>query len=362
MIRRRKTHPLPGSDVSSQSGSRPVTSHEVAKLAGVSRAAVSRAFTPHASIAEATRKRVMEAAVRLGYRPNVLARSLITRKSNMIGMIMADWENPSYTAVLRGFNERLQQRGYEVMLLTSRQQLSIDSAIRRLLQYQVAGIVLVSALPSAQATEECARAGVHVVVVNRDTDDLRATSVVCDHDRLGRRMAEAVVKAGYSRCALLRGDPGVASGIVRTAAFKAALARLGTGCVVADRVNAMGYDAGRAAIRELMSLATPPDVILCSSDLTAIGVVDGARIDLGVAIPRNLGVIGFGDSPAASWAAYDLATVRLPIDAMIESAVAAVLDPPRSTAGIATAEAGGVFEAELVLRSTLRARRARRAG
>jgi DNA-binding LacI/PurR family transcriptional regulator len=334
-----------------QSSNQPVTSFEVAKAAGVSRATVSRAFTPHASISRAMRERVMAAANELGYRPNALARSLITRTSNVVGLIMADWENPFYTALLRGFSERLQARNYELMLLTSPEQLGIDTAVRRLQQYQVAGIIFVSANPSFQVANECQRAGVRTVILNRDPGDLPIPGVVCDQVTIGTQLARGVLDAGYTRIALLRGNPEVSSGIQRTDAIKQALAADDRVKIVADRVNVMGYAAGRAAIQELMAQKNKPDVVICSSDLTAIGVLDSARIDLGLSVPDELGVFGFGDSPTARLASYDLSTVRLPIDQMIDAAVATVLAPaPTDTA---RAELNP-FSAQLVLRSTLR--------
>ncbi len=324
-----------------------VTSHEVATLAGVSRAAVSRAFTPDASISEGMRRRVMAAADKLGYQPNVLARSLIKRTSNLIGLIMADWENPFYTALLRGFSERLSNSGYEVMLLTSSTQEEIDNSVRRLRQYQAAGIIFVSAYPSAKVSLDCINAGIRTVVLNRDDGGLPIKSVTCNHQQIGIDISNAVISAGYSKVALIRGNPAVKSGIIRSTAIKTALAQNKTTKVVADYTDMMGYEAGRAALIKLMYQPNKPDVIVCSSDITAIGVLDAARLDLGLKVPDKLGVIGFGDSPLASMGSYDLATIRLPIEQMLDSAVAGVLgqdeDEPIAT-----------FNADVIFRSTLR--------
>ena len=116
-----------------------VTSFEVAALAGVSRSAVSRTFTPDTSVSPATRTKVLSAAAKLGYEPNVIARSLITRQSRLIGLVMAGWENPFYTAMLQQFSEKLQSRDYRLMLLTSTAPNDVDDSVRMLRQYQVGG-------------------------------------------------------------------------------------------------------------------------------------------------------------------------------------------------------------------------------
>lgn len=310
-----------------------VTSHEVAAAAGVSRSAVSRTFTPGASVAPRTRERVLAAANRLGYRPNALARSLIVRRTQLIGLVMAEWENPFYTRMLRLFSERLQNEGYQVVLLTSNSEADADDAVRRLLQYQVDGVIVVSARPSAAAASECAANATPLVLVNRETAGRRASSVTCDNRRIGADIIATLAGAGYRRFAFIRGEPTAVTGIGRTEAMHEAAARVRGARVVADLVNVFGYDEGRAAVHSLWQQRERPDAVVCSSDITALGVLDGARTDLGIDVPAGLGVVGLGDIPQASWSAYQLTTVHLPIDEMIDLAVrdllARLADPAR---------------------------------
>lgn len=297
-----------------------VTSHEVAALAGVSRSAVSRTYTAGASVSPVTREKVLTAAARLGYRPNALARSLIVRRTQLIGLVMAEWENPFYTRMLRLFSERLQSEGYQVVLITSNSEADADQAVRRLLQYQVDGLIVVSAKPSAVAMDECTRSGTPLVLVNRQTAGPGASSVTCDNGQIGKDIVDLLAAAGYSRFALLRGDPTVITGVERNAAIRESIAVAGARVVV-DVNGVFGYDAGRQAIRDIWQGAERPDAAICSSDLTALGVLDGARTDLHLAVPGELGVVGLGDIPQASWSAYQLTTVHLPIDEMIDLAV-----------------------------------------
>ncbi len=325
------------------------TSKEVAHLAGVSRSAVSRAFTPDASVSDLTRRKVMAAAAKLGYQPNIIARSLITRHSGLIGLIMGEWENPFYATVLRGFSEKLQLRDYQLMLLTRAADGSVDGAVQRLLQYRADGIVLVSCAPSAPVAQACVRSGTRLVVVNRGLDPLPAVNVLSDNAGIGHDVAQLLLRAGYRRLALVRGDPSFAIGIARTKAFCAAVAAVAKARIVLDTTGVMGYAAGRHFVAEAMRQRLAPDAIFCSSDLTAFGVLDGARIDLGLAVPEALAVVGLGDTPAASWAPYDLTTVRLPLDGLIDASIEALLtdSPPDPDDPI-------LIRAGIVLRSTVR--------
>ena len=300
------------------------TSREVALLAGVSRSAVSRVFTPSASVSEATRSKVIKAAKKLGYQPNVMARSLITRSSRLIGLIMGEWENPFYTTMLRGFTEKLHMRDRRLMLLACNSDQDVDEATRVLMQYRVDGIVLVSTAPSEAAAREFTRSGGRIVLVNRESNQLPATSIICDNASVGRSLAQSLLAAGYEKFALLRGNPTLRTSILRDDGFRKELRAAGAGTVVLERSNLIGYAAGRAFAREVMRLDSPPDAIVCSSDATAIGVIDGARLDRKIAIPEALGVVGFGDIPIASWGSHDLTTVRLPIERMVDASIDAL--------------------------------------
>lgn len=326
-----------------------VTSREVALLAGVSRSAVSRTFTPEASVSAATRRKVEKAAKKLGYQPNVIARSLITRRSRLVGVIMGEWENPFYTTMLRAFTEKLNARDYRLMLLACRSEDDVDAACRMLMQYRVDGIIFVSSAPSESAARDFVRGGGRLVLVNRDAGALPSTSVVCDNARVGRELAQTLLSAGYRRFALVRGNPDLSAGKLRTEAFRAQLRTSGRGQVVLDRTDHLGYAAGRAFAREALDSPHMPDAIVCSSDTTAIGVLDGTRLDMKRRIPEELGVVGFGDIPSASWGSNELSTVRLPVERMVDAAVEALF-----SGGDNTAARKITVDADIVLRATTR--------
>lgn len=264
---------------------------------------------------------------------------------------MAEWENPFYTRMLRLFTERLQAEGYQLLLLTSDSEANADESIRRLLQYQVDGVIVVSARPSTVAAEECVRAHTPLVLVNRQIAAAHASSVTCDNRQIGRNIVAAALKAGYKRLALVQGDPAAITSVERTKAIRRAVSAAKGARIVAEVSDCFGYDQGRRLVRDLCKSDARPDVIVCSSDLTALGVLDGARSDLGIDVPANLGVVGLGDIPQAGWSAYLLTTVHLPIEEMIDLAVkdllARLADPRRAPCSM-------VAKAQLVRRQSTR--------
>jgi LacI family transcriptional regulator len=150
---------------------------------------------------------------------------------------------------------------------------------------------------------------------------------------MGRDIVAATLKSGYRRLALVRGDSTAITSVERTRAIRRAVAAAKGARIVSEVDNCFGYAEGRRLIRELWTSGSRPDVVVCSSDLTALGMLDGARSDLGIEVPRELGVFGLGDIPQASWSAYQLTTVHLPIEEMIDLAVrdllARLADPGR---------------------------------
>ena len=143
-----------------------VTSGDVARLAGVSQSAVSRTFSSGASVSPEMRRRVLAAASQLGYRPNAIARAMISGKSGLIALLVAYLDNHFYPLVVEMLSRALQERGYQVLLFMTdmgRQ----DSVVQRMLQYQVEGIVMASATLSSTLARECAKTGTPVVLFNR---------------------------------------------------------------------------------------------------------------------------------------------------------------------------------------------------
>lgn len=328
-----------------------VTSVDVADLAGVSIAAVSRAFTPGASISPATKERVIDAADKLGYHPNVIARSLNRRRSNLIGLLMSGWNNFGYVDILRSFCEKLEAQGYEVILKSVLERDRIEDCVRQLLQYQVAAIAVVSEVLPAATVSECARRSVPVVLVNRIGRGTGTSAVSLDGAQLGRRIADFFLKRGHRRIALLRGRDDIDFLDDTMAAIAGRVAESGRCKVTASLSGVLGYEAGRRCIAELSERQAKPDAVFCTADDTAVGVLDGARVDLGLRVPQDLSVIGNGSRAFASWAGHELTTVDYPSNEVIDDCLKILL--PRLENPDLEPEVK-LLKADLVVRSSTR--------
>lgn len=304
---------------------RRITSHDVASLAGVSQATVSRAFMPGGRISAKTKQRVIEAADKLGYQPNVLARSLAKSKSNLIGVLMANWNNPRLTETLQGFSSAFKESGYKVILQSIGDDDTVDDALRDFLQYQVDGIIVISAVPGPVISAGCLKKNIPIVIVNRFAQGLNVCSVTLDGAQAGRSIAGHLLERGYQHFALLRGSPNIQVITDMFYAFSNTVADRGMGGQINEITNISGYSDGRKTIVELSQAGQVPDAVLCSSDFTAFGVQAGARLDLDIDVPGKLGIVGIGDSPFSWWPEHDLTTLHFPVEEMVRSTADALL-------------------------------------
>jgi DNA-binding LacI/PurR family transcriptional regulator len=330
-----------------------VTAHEVAARAGVSRSVVSRFFTPGASVSPRTAERIAQAAAELGYRPNVLARSLITGRSRIIGLVVAYLENHFYPLVLERLSNALQERGHHILVfMAPGTRGDVDDVVAEILDYQVDGIVFASVSLSSQLTLRCQAAGVPVVLFNRLQDIEGISAVSSDNFGGGRRVAEFLVAGGHRRIAYIGGAEGTSTQRDREAGFRAGLAAAGRGVAV----RATGdYDreTTRRVTRDLFDVPAEsrPDCVFVANDHMAIVTLDVLRFELGLSVPRDVSVVGFDDVPPAGWPAYDLTTVRQDADRMVAETVRILLDHIESPGATPSRV---VTEAPLVLRGSAR--------
>ncbi len=302
-----------------------VTSAQVAAMAGVSQSAVSRVFTPGASVSPRTAEKVRAAAEQLGYRPNVLARAMITGRSRMIGLVVAYLDNQFYPVALERLSRALQARGYHVLIfMADNDAAKTDEVVRELLDYQVDGIVTASVAMSNDLTTRCEAAGIPVVAFNRGQDDPRLSEVTSDNLAGGRKIAEFLVAGGHRRMAHIAGWQGSSTGRDRALGFRQGLEEAGLEPhAVIDGL----FDRATAAeaARTLMGGPRPPDAIFVGNDHMAFAVMDAIRSDLGLRIPDDMSVVGYDDVPIAAWTAYDLTTIRQPVNRMVDAAVDTLL-------------------------------------
>ncbi len=302
-----------------------VTSAQVAALAGVSQSAVSRVFTPGASVSAKTAEKVRQAAEQLGYRPNVLARAMITGQSRLIGLVVAYLENQFYPLALEHLSRALQSRGYHVLIfMADNDESRTAQVVKELLDYQVDGIVAASVAMTNDLTARCEAAGIPVVLFNRGQDDDRHTEVTSDNIAGGRAAAEFLASGGHRRIAHVAGWQGSSTGRDRAWGFREGLAAAGLEpFAVIDGLYDRGTAAGAA--RDLMLSPDRPDAIFVGNDHMAFAVLDALRFEMELSVPGDVSIMGYDDVPMAAWPAYDLTTVRQPVEAMVDATVDALL-------------------------------------
>lgn len=328
-----------------------VTSLDVARLAGVSQSAVSRAFTPGASVAPGTAARVRAAAAELDYRPNVLARSLITGRSRVIGLVVAYLENYFYPEALERLSNALQENGYHLLVFLSRNTTGdIEEVLQEILDYQVDGVIMASVAMSSKLAGRCQAAGIPVVLFNRGQNDPGLSAVTSDNYAGGREVARFLAAGGHRRIGYLAGWEGALTQVDRERGFRAGLAETGRELWCRE-VGDFEFAAARDATRRMFDRADRPDALFVANDHMAFAAADVIRSEFGLAVPHEVSVVGFDDVPPASWAAYDLTTVRQPAEAMVAETVRLLLSsirrpeqPPQHV----------VVPAQLILRSSAR--------
>lgn len=305
------------------------TSVDVAKLAGVSQSAVSRSYTPGASVAEHTRSKVMDAARKLGYRPNAIARTLITRKSRMIAVVASYLDNQFYPVVIEKLSQRFQDDGYHVLLFIANGRMDTDEFLMQLMQYHVDGIVMLSATLSSGLAKDCANAGIPVLLFNRIAQ-LGGTvnSVACDNAAGGRMAAQALLRAGHTRIGYIAGMEDSSTNRDREAGFTAELAAHGHR-VFARTVGHYSFSGAQLAARHMFAAsdtAQRPSAVFVANDHMAIAVMDTLRNELKLRVPQDVAVIGFDNVPQASWGAYALSSIEQDAQTMIEATVRIMLE------------------------------------
>lgn len=297
-----------------------VTSLQVAERAGVSQSAVSRVFTPGASASAKTAEKVKRAASELGYRPNMMARAMITGKSRIIGLVVAYLDNQFYPAALERLSNALQAKGYRILVFTaSNDNDHVARVVEELMDYQVEGIITASVGMSSELTQRCEDAGIPIVMFNRGQDGGNVSSVTSANIDGGRKVADFLLGCGHRNIAHIGGWQGSSTGRDRQIGFTNRLVEAG---ITPRFVDGMyDRDTARAATIDLMDRRTPPDAIFVGNDHMAFAVMDCLRGELGMSIPNDVAIVGYDDVPMAAWGAYDLTTVRQPLNRMVDATI-----------------------------------------
>lgn len=302
-----------------------VSSKDVARLAGVSQATVSRAFNETYNLSPDLKKKVFEAAKKLEYRPNAIARSLLSNRSNMIGIVTSRLDNPFYSHALQCFVKKLQENALQSLVFVAEHNEDIDTVVNRVLSYQVDLVLLFGARSTTLAAKTCVEHGTPTVLFNRYIPMSQTSAVCCNDHQCARLIADELYGSGCRNFVYVSGDESSTTDIDRKNGFISELQSLGINtCKIIP--GGYTYEAGINAAKMLLDVCPNVDACFCVNDITAMGVLDYLRFVAKKKVPDEVCLVGFDDIPQASQLSYQLTTVRQPIEQMVDATIATILD------------------------------------
>lgn len=330
-----------------------VTARDVALSAGVSVSAVSRAFTDGASISSKTRKKVQKAAEKLSYTPNVLARSLMTQRSRLIGIVSTNFRNPAFMEIFDRFTIALQEQRLRPLIFNLSTSSNYKDALELLLQYRADGVIVASSTLPQSFFDALQKSEIPAVIAfGRSLAPGAIGSVAADNAGGGALAAALLNERRYRKVGFVGGPRHATTTIDRRRGFLEVLDKNDAKCVeaFADRY---AHSAGMKAAESLLAEHPDLEALFCGDDIVAMGAADYVR-SKGRRIPEDIGLIGFNDISMARWPAYNLTTIRQPFEDIVENAVSMIDDQIEGEGGAVQSR---LFTCTPVMRGTLRAAR-----
>ena len=300
------------------------TIRDVARQAGVSVASASRALNGHRSVTPATRARVADAARALDYVPHLGARSLSTRRSNTLGVVLPDLFGEFFSEIIRGIDYAAHRRGLQILLSNMHGNPEETTAAIRAMRGRVDGLLVLSAQLDAAALADALPRGLPAVVLGSRVGGPRHASIVIDNREGARAAVAHLVAQGCRRIAHIAGPRDNADAIERARGFREAVAELlgdrDPRILAGDFGERAGADAARAIAADRAI-----DGVFSANDIMAIGCMVGLVAE-GIAVPREVAIVGFDDIPIARYVTPALSTMGLGIAALGERAVERLID------------------------------------
>ncbi len=311
---------------------------------------VSRALRGYPGVRESTRKRILELAAELKYRPNRWARSLVTSRSRIIGIVVPDISHIFFSEITRGVQDGLEKHGYSLMLCHSKGDARREAReIDMLIGAQVEGIIVASEQPedSPELFADLQEQGIPFVLVDRFFPHLECPRVLVDDFQVGWRATRHLIDLGHTQIGHITG-PDVSTAKLRTEGYRAALEEAGIRPLPSWIVRANFKVAGGAeAMKKLLSRKKRVTAVFAANDPSAFGAVQACR-EAGLRVPEDISVIGAGNIEGSNHPAPFLTTVGWPVCELGQRAAEILLQQLAGRAAETPAEC--IFEPEVLFR------------
>lgn len=276
----------------------PPTMKEVARLANVSVSTVSHVINKTRFVSSSTRQKVLKAMDKIGYHPNMIARSLRRRKTNTIGLVISDITNPFFPGVVRGIEKQLIKKGYSIILTNTDDDIEKEKNLVTLLYgKRVDGFIIVTAGGESKHIESLIQLRVPVVLLDRKISGLKLDAVLVDNEGGTRKLTEYLINLGHKRIGIITGPLNVFTGKERLNGYLKALQEYSL--PRDDKLIKTGdfrQESGYSLTLELLSLSSPPTAILACNNLVGIGAMDALK-EKGIRIPDEIELVIFDDLP-----------------------------------------------------------------
>jgi len=288
---------------------------DIARSIGVSNSTVSRALHGHADISPETRQAILDVAAQMDYQPNQLAYNLVKSKTNTVGMIVPEFHNPFFPNVIIGAHDVLTEAGYNLTIMQSNESYQVEVLnAKAMLANRIDGLLisLTQETNNFDHLKVFEKRGIPLILFNRVCDDVEAPKVVVNDFEASFSAVEHLILNGYERIAHLGGPLNLRVSRERLRGYRAALDKYGKSIEENMVIQGMlSQQKARIYGKYLLELENKPDAIFAVNDSAAIEIMLMA-MEKGIAIPEELGVVGFSDNPESAYIGPGLTTIRQP--------------------------------------------------
>jgi LacI family transcriptional regulator len=300
---------------------------DIARRARVSTATVSRTVNQVSTVDAQLAKRVWKAIEELGYFPNRQARALVSGRSRVFGLIVSEITNPFFPEIVQTFENLAVEQNYEILLTsTIHDPKRMELAVRRMIEGRVDGVAILTFGMEEELLEHLRFRNLPLVFIDVGPKAPRVSNIRVDYAHGIRQAVQHLAAMRHERIGFVTGPPGLRSAIVRRDAFKESMREIGLPAKPEFIVEGdHRLEGGKEALRMLSRLKERPTALLCSNDMTAIGVMRRA-FDLGISVPKQLSVVGFDDTRLADFMIPPLTTIQMSQTELAKFAFNALLD------------------------------------